>query len=452
MTVAAATALSTTPAWAEDAQGYWTGSVGNVRVIVQFNKLENGSWEATVSAPAQRLTAKVEDLVVTPDQISFSLRNLRASYKATWNEEAHAWAGTWTQGRTTTLNLQRSAREELKPKRPQEDEIAASPSPYSNNEVSFSNDAAAIRLYGTLTVPDGKGPFPAVVLVQGSGPLNRDSDVLGHKTFLVLADYLSRRGIAVLRYDKRGVGKSNGNLREATTLDLATDAEAAVRYLRSRPEVDSRHIGVLGHSEGGLISPLLASRDAQLAFAVMLAGPGIRGDRLLVEQMSLKAQAQGAPEQTVAKRRLLFQDVFAAMVAEPSVEGANSKAAAILDAAERQGDMPAGSGRALVQQYGTPWFHAMLSYDPSPALQAVRQPILVLNGELDRQVPAAIDLAAIRTALRDNPHAVVKEMPGLNHLFQTARTGAIAEYGEIPETMAPSALEAIAGWIAATVR
>jgi pimeloyl-ACP methyl ester carboxylesterase len=450
---AAALAMLAPQANAEDAQGYWTGNIANsVRVVVQFNKPADGRWEATLSVPAQNLVTKVDDVVVTPDQVGFTLPRLKASYKAAWNDQTKSWNGTWTQGRPAPLNLTRTTLDASKPKRPQEEEIAARAPVYSSSEVNFDNDAAKVRLAGTFTVPQGKGPFPAVVLVHGSGPINRDGEVFGHKIFLVLADYLSRQGIAVLRYDKRGVGQSSGSRNEATTVDLATDAEAAVRFLRSRPEVDVRHIGVIGHSEGGLVAPLLASRDSALGFVVMLAGPGIGGGRLLVEQLALSSRARGVPEPMIARDRLLHQALFAAMVAEPTLEGATGKARLIMEDAERKGELPAGAGKSLIERFGTPWFHALLGYEPAPVLKTVRQPVLVLNGERDLQVPAAMNLAAIRAALQDNPQAVVKEMPALNHLFQTAKTGAGAEYAEIEETFAPAALETIGSWIKTAVR
>jgi fermentation-respiration switch protein FrsA (DUF1100 family) len=445
---AAVLAMLTAPAKAEDAEGTWSGSIANsLRVVVQFHKPADGRWEATLSVPAQNLVTKVEEVVVTPDQVGFTLPRLRASYKAEWDPQTQSWLGTWTQGRTAPLNLKRTTLDAARPKRPQEETIAASAASYSSSEVGFDNEAAGVRLAGTLTVPQGKGPFPAVVLVQGSGAINRDGDVAGHKTLLVMADHLSRQGIAVLRYDKRGVGKSTGKLREATLPDLAADAEAALRFLRSRPEVDPRHIGVVGHSEGGLVAPLIAARDPKLGFIVMLAGPGLRGERVLVEQLALTSKARGVPERLVERDRQLHQALFAAMVAEPSSESANAKASLILQEAERKGELPTGAGKTLVERFGTPWFHGLLSYEPGAVLKTVRQPVLALNGERDLQVPPAMNLGAIRQALHDNPRATVKQLPGLNHLFQTAQTGAIGEYAEIEETFAPAALETISAWI-----
>lgn len=452
---ALAAALATGTAHAEDARGYWSGAIGNsLNVIIRVNSSAEGRWQATMSVPKQHLETEVEDLVVTPEQVSFALPRFRASYTARWNAQENAWVGMWTQGRSSPLVLRRIEAQALAavtPKRPQEAAIAARTPAYASSEVRFSNAAAKVELAGTFTVPEGAGPFPAVVLVHGSGSLDRDGDVFGHKSFLVLADHLARQGIAVLRYDKRGVAKSSGSLKDATTFDLADDAEAAVEFLRGRAEVDGRKIGIVGHSEGGLIAPLVASRNRAVAFVVMLAGPGVRGELLLVEQLALTAKARGVPADAIGKERALNQALFAAVVSEPKLEDARRKAGLVMDDAERTGVLPAGRGKTLIDRFATPWFHSMLSYEPAPALKATRQPVLVLNGELDLQVPAAIDLAAIRTALSGNARAVVKQMPALNHLFQTAGTGAIAEYGVIEETMAPAALETIGDWIRATV-
>ena len=454
LVLAALAVMVTKPAYAEDATGSWSGSIANaLGVTMQFNKAADGRWEGTLWVPQQDMTSKVDKLIVTGDQISFALINLDAGYSARWNEQEKSWTGTWSQqGRTAPLILKRADAAALKPKRPQEEAIVARVPTYSSSEVSFNNDAAKVALAGTFTVPLGKGPFPAVVLVHGSGALDRDEVVFGHKIFLVLADHLSRKGIAVLRYDKRGVGKSSGSFDSATSLDLAGDAEAALRFLRARADVDSRHIGIIGHSEGGLIAPLVASRDPALGFVVLLAGPGVRGELLMVEQLALSSKANGAPDEVVAAERKLNKALFAALTSEPQLDRARVKASLVMEQAARDGTLPPGKDKGWATHFSTPWFHAFLRHEPGPALQATRQPILVLNGELDRQVPSAMDLAAIRSALKHNARAVVKELPKLNHLFQTAVTGSGAEYFGIEETMAPLALDTVTDWIQATLK
>jgi uncharacterized protein len=450
----AALALATSPASAEDATGYWGGRIANsLNVFLQFKKSPDGLWDGTMAVPQQGVTLKVDQLVVTEEQLSFKLAALNAGFTARWNEQSHAWEGSWSQqGQSLPLTLERTDANAQKPKRPQEAAIAARQPGYTSSEVNFANAPANVTLSGTFSVPQGKGPFPAVVLVHGSGPLGRDEEILAHKPFLVLADHLARRGIAVLRYDKRGIGQSTGVYKGATTFDFASDAEAAVRFLRSRPEVDTRRIGIIGHSEGGLIAPLVAARDPELDFIVMLAGPGVRGELLLAEQMRLGAKANGMPDDLVAKEDALNRTLLAAMASEPQLDAAIAKMRQAEEVATRNGAVPAETVKQRSQQFSSPWMHAFLRHEPGPVLQSIRQPVLALNGERDLQVPAAMDLSAIRVALKDNPRAVVKELPQLNHLFQTAPTGATQEYFTVDETFAPLALDTISEWILATVK
>lgn len=445
------------PARAEDARGQWSGTIANtVTVILKVEQGAGGAWEATLSSPSQGFATKVEKFETSADRLSFAIPKLNASYQASWDAQAQAWSGTWSQGQKAPLALKRISAQDAaaaQPRRPQESAIAAgaAAAPYVSQEVKFDSSAAGVKLAGSLSVPKGAGPFPAVVLVHGSGPNNRDEDVFNHKIFLVLADHLARQGIAVLRYDKRGIAQSTGDYKAATTFDFADDAQAAVAFLRSRADIDARHIGMIGHSEGGLIAPMVAARDPQLGFVVMLAGPGVRGELLMIEQMALASRAGGASEADLARERVLNSALFAAIAGEKDLAQAHVKAKAILDQAEKDGVLPPGMGALQLKSFTSPWFHSFLALEPGPALRAMRQPVLVLNGELDRQVPSRLDLDAIRAALAGNPRAVVKELPKLNHLFQTAATGAGSEYGKIEETVAPAALAEVSSWIRAQV-
>ena len=449
----AALALAASPAHAADATGHWKGRIANsLNVFLEFGKAQDGKWEGTITVPQQSMKARVDQLEVGEESIAFKLLSLNAGFTARWSEEDKAWVGAWSQnGQTIPLRLERSDAAAFKPKRPQVEAIAARLPTYTSSDITFVNPKGGHSLAGTLTVPHGKGPFPAAVLVHGSGPVDRDETLFDHKLFLVLADHLSRQGIAVLRYDKRGIGKSGGVYKGATTQDFALDAEAAVSFLRTRHEVDAARIGMVGHSEGGLIAPMVAARDPKLAFAVMLAGPGVRGELLMVEQIALAAKARGVPDEMVDRERELNRALFAAIVAEPQAELAGDKARRMMIDAERAGILPPGTAEPRAKAFSSTWFHGFLRHEPGPVLRTVRQPILVLNGERDLQVPAGMNLVAIRGALQDNPRAVVKELPALNHLFQTARTGAGSEYAEIEETMAPLALDTVSEWIKATV-
>jgi pimeloyl-ACP methyl ester carboxylesterase len=296
-----------------------------------------------------------------------------------------------------------------------------------------------------------------VVLVSGSGPQDRDETLLGHKPFLVLADYLTRRGIAVLRLDDRGVGASTGSFAAGTSEDFAQDAAAAVRWLRARPEVADDRVGIVGHSEGGLIAPLVASRTPEVAFLVLLAGPGIPSAELLVMQGALISRAGGDADAEVQRTSALQREMFAAIAATADSAALHARMREIgarfqasLTPEERaQAEMSDATMNAAINTLISPWFRWFLRYDPAPALRATRVPVLAINGSLDLQVPADENLAGIQRALAEggNRDVTVEKLPGLNHLFQTARTGAPSEYAEIEETFSPAALRRIGDWI-----
>jgi pimeloyl-ACP methyl ester carboxylesterase len=361
--------------------------------------------------------------------------------------------GAWEQGgMSLPLGLKRVAQVTVA-RRPQDPKP---PFPYRQEEVAFGS-VPGVQLSGTLTLPQGAGPFPAVVLVTGSGPQDRDESLLGHRPFAVLADHLTRRGIAVLRYDDRGVAKSTGRFADATSADFAEDALAAVRYLRTRREVASGKLGIAGHSEGGLIAPMVAVRSPDVAFLVLLAGTGLPGDSILKMQARLIARASGASAEMIELSARVQTRMFAAVV-----EGGDSAAvrarlrqigaealAQMTEEQRRAAQLTPAAMDANIAQISTPWFRYFLAYDPRPTLRRVRVPVLALNGSLDLQVPPKEDLAAIAAALREGGNRDVRtiELPGLNHLFQTTATGAPTEYAQIEETMSPAVLNAVSAWI-----
>jgi pimeloyl-ACP methyl ester carboxylesterase len=295
-----------------------------------------------------------------------------------------------------------------------------------------------------LTTPEGKGPFTAVVLISGSGPQDRDESLMGHRPFAVLADHLTRKGIAVLRLDDRGIGKSTGRFAAATSADFASDTEAAVTYLEARPEIDRRKIGLVGHSEGGLIAAMIAARNAHVAFVVMMAGTGVRGDELLIAQAGAVLEGMGASAEAVQQAIAKQRELVTAIRTEPDDAAALAKLRDIVGPAVPQAQLS-----AQFQQLRSPWFKFFLDYDPAISLRNVHVPVLAINGEKDRQVPPAQNLPPIRQALAaaGNKNVEVLELPGLNHLFQTAKTGAPIEYAEIEETISPTALDTISRWI-----
>jgi pimeloyl-ACP methyl ester carboxylesterase len=331
------------------------------------------------------------------------------------------------------------------------------PFPYAEEEVAYENRTApGVKLAGTLTLPKSDGPFAAVLLITGSGPQDRDEALMGHKPFLVLSDYLTRRGIAVLRVDDRGVGKSTGTFGTATTKDFATDALAGVEYLKTRKEIDPKRIGLIGHSEGGVIAPMVAADSPDVAFIVMMAGTGLPGDEILYLQSALISKANGASNELIATTTQAQKQIFAIAKEETDNTVATKKIREVMEKV-RAGLTPEqrqtlGYGSTIDSQITpllTSWFRYFLAYDPRPALRKVKCPVLAINGENDLQVPPRQNLPAIEQALEDgeNPDHQIVKLPGLNHLFQTSKTGSPSEYSKIDETISPAALGVIGDWL-----
>lgn len=453
---------------APSAAGDWGGTLDTggvqIRLVVHFTRAPGGGLAGTLDSPDQGAKGIPFSLVrQTGAAVHAEAAAIRAVYDSTLDAAGKTVTGTWTQVMPLPLTLTRMTAATraalLRDDRPQEPKP---PLPYDASDVAFPGGAPGVSLAGTLTLPPasaGAGPFPGAILIAGSGPNDRDETILRHKLFLVLADSLTRRGIAVLRYDKRGVGKSTGSYASATTQDYAEDAQAAFAFLKAQPRVDAKKVGLIGHSEGGLIAPLVAAKAPDVAFLVLLGGSGVPGERIIAEQAALIARAEGASAAEVAKDEALEKKILAAAAREPDAEQARWQVEALLrqnwvtlTPAQRtaMGD-PALFIQAQSAALVSPWFRYFLRYDPAPALKQVRCPVLALGGSLDLQVPPAENLAAIGAALKagGNADVTTREMPGLNHLFQTARTGSPSEYGRIEETMAPAALSAVGDWIAA---
>jgi len=439
---------------AEDATGDWSGLLaGQYHMVVHVVKDTAGRYQATLESPDQGSFVLTADAVVSdPSHLNFAVPKIGARYTGRWNAEKKSWVGTWTQSMSLPLVLSRMAShasELAPPKRPQEEAIATGPRPYRMEEVTFPDASAGITLAGTLSVPKGRGPFPAVVLIGGTGPGTRDENGFGHKLFLVLADALTRRGVAVMRYDKRGVGASGGDFNSATIPDFANDAEAAMTFLKSRPEIAPDHIGLIGHSEGGAIAPMIAVRNASARFTVLMAGPGMRIGRLLNVQNAKIAEASGMPAEQIARKTAFFNKLYADLAADQGGTHALSIAKADMAQGVRDHVIRAENAETLAHQLTSPWARQAFNYDPIPTLRALKTPILVLDGSRDLFVPPVENLAAIKGALQRNPDATIVELPNINHMFQTAKIGTPAESVDIEETIAPVALKVITDWVVA---
>jgi pimeloyl-ACP methyl ester carboxylesterase len=344
---------------------------------------------------------------------------------------------------TVLLTISSTACAKTRPQDPQP------PFPYQSIEVSYKNPKEDVRLGGTLVIPAGKSPFSAVLLITGSGLQDRDETIFNHRPFAVIADYLARRGIASLRFDDRSVGKSTGDVENATTADFATDVEAGVAFLKTRPEVASKSIGLIGHSEGGIIAPMVAAKlENDIAFIVLLAGTGVAGDRILLEQQIAITKANGGTPQTIETQRKLMETIL------PIIKTSNETRDVLtnrLVATAKTIDSETSENkiRNNMQRLTSAWMRFFISYDPAPALAKVKCPVLALNGTKDVQITPQLNLAAIEQTLKQSGNQDYKtlELSGLNHLFQTAHTGSPSEYEEIEETFSPTALKLIADWI-----
>lgn len=435
------------PAKPADIVGAWLGTLNagpiKLRVAFHLTATENGLSATMDSIDQNAKGIPVTSVTLSGASLTLEVKQLGGKYEGKVAAGSDTIEGAWSQGGTSMPLVLKRVKDAaaLELRRPQN---PVKPYPYREEDVSYDNPAAGIKLAATLTVPPGQGPFPAVLLITGSGPQDRDESLMGHKPFLVLADHLTRKGIAVLRVDDRGIGKSGGSFATATTADFATDAEAGLAYLKTRPEVDPRKIGLIGHSEGGIIAPMVAARHADVAFIVMMAGSGVPGDEILVAQVALIAEASGASREQVEGIAADERELLGLIKTETD--------AAIMEKKVREklaGKMPEAQLGPQLKAIASPWFRYFLTYDPAPALSKLRCPVLAINGDKDTQVSPKQNLPAIRKALEagGNKNFEVVELPGLNHLFQTAKTGAPAEYGQIEETMSPVALSKISSWI-----
>ena len=450
--LAAGTLVS--PATAQETEteiaGEWAGSVvlptGELPFSVTF-EVADGVLSATMDIPVQgALGLPLTAVSFANGRVHFELR---APIGAVWDGalEGDGIEGEFTQGAASgTFSVLRAEAEE-----------PAEPVPYREEEISFEN--GDIHLEGTLTLPEGEGPFPAVVLITGSGAQDRDEVVFGFPVFRVLADQLTRRGIAVLRYDDRGVGGSTGSVADATTSDFAGDALAGIARLARHPDLDAARIGLVGHSEGAVVAPLAASRSEAVRFAVLLAGSTVPGTEILYEQAAAIARADGAPEERIAWNTDFQRRLFAAMEAGEGLDAYREELAVAIregiEALSEEQRAPIADVDAHVQsqveaqinRLETPWFRYFLTYDPVPALRGTRVPVLALFGGLDLQVLADQNRPPLEAALSDNADVTVDVLPRANHLFQAATTGSPAEYGLLEHAFVDGFADTIADWI-----
>ena len=434
--------------------GHWEGHIaipGQPLAVKVDLTVNDNSWSGTIDIPAQGAKdLPLANIHVDEDDagvgVKFSIRDVPGNPTFDGRLGAGVISGTFSQaGAKFDFRLSREI--VPGPARPQEPKP---PFPYQIEEVVFEN--GPVSLAGTLTVPQGVGPFPAVLLISGSGLQDRDESIFGHKPFWVIADHLSRADIAVLRVDDPGIGQSTPHPKPPTTAVFATDVEAGVAFLKRDDRMGA--VGLMGHSEGGAIAAIVASRRDDIGFVVLLAGPGVPGAELLRKQNERIFEVMGIAGARKQSLLTLLDRLFTTLTADMAKEARRQAVDEIVRKQfEINGVPPAQQDETLVQaaveQALNPWMRYFLTFDPRPALEKIRVPVLALNGELDLQVDAEQNLTAIAAALHKggNRNVNVHGLSKHNHLFQRAKTGLVNEYALIEETISPEVLNLIRDWV-----
>lgn len=442
----------------QEITGRWNGILKvpgvQMRIVFNITKTDSG-YSATMDSPDQGVNgAPVTNTSFGNAVLKLAIPTANIEYEGILGSDNIIVGNFKQRGQSVPMNLSKEKQESQKVVRAQE---PAKPYPYRSEDIYFENKKAGITLAGTLTLPKAEGVFPVVILISGSGPQNRDEELLGHKPFLVLADYLTNNGIGVLRFDDRGTALSKGDYGTATSLDFSTDVEAAVEYLKTRKEINKKKIGLVGHSEGGVIAPMVASRSNDIAFIVLLAGTGIPGDQLLLLQQELIGKASGASNEELQKSVKMNKEAFAMVVkatdqSQLKIDLASYFKQILKDIPD--GRRPAGMNEEAyvalqVKSLTRPWMQYFLKYDPAAALEKVSCPVLAINGAKDLQVPPKENMEAIKRSLAKggNNNVTTKELPNLNHLFQECTTGSPNEYAAIEQTFSPVGLKTILDWL-----
>lgn len=498
--------------------GSWLGTLSikdqSLRLVLNIALNEKNETIVTLDSPDQGAKEIPGILTkLTDDSIVVVVKSIAGKYSGKIATRDSEISGIWQQGGITLPLVLKKTDQKPSINRPQEPKP---PFPYDTQEVTLANPLAKIKLSGTLTLPKGLNSYPLVVLISGSGPQNRDEELLGHKPFLVLADFLTRNGIGVLRYDDRGTGKSEGKFEMATTLDFVSDASAAVDFLKNflqkrssgrssdvqevstnaklavdkntsgqNGSVDlsegelvaatlasdvqgvsanaqlavdrstSGQIGLVGHSEGGLVASILASQREDISTIVLLAGPGLPGEQILMMQSEINGKVLGYDDTRIRKNLDVNQKIYSVLKKYPDKAEASAKIKLLLE--KNYLNLPKGDPEKMtgaeidqvVKSSTSPWFRFFLTYDPASALSKVKCPVYALNGSNDFQVSPKENLQAIEKALvlGGNSNYSVEEIQGVNHLFQTTDNGSTANYGAIEETMSVDVMKKILNWI-----
>lgn len=461
-----------TAAKAQDIAGSWMGviPVGAIKLHVVFNikHASDTGYTATFDSPDQKAFGiPCGSAVLKKDSLSIGIAAISGGYNGLWNGK-DSISGVYHQhGGKILLNLKRitEAEKTALANGPVRSQTPRPPYGYYSQDVEYDNADKSLHYGATFTRPNGSGKYPAVIIISGSGTQDRNGDMFGHKPYWVLADYLTKHGIAVLRVDDRGAGKSSPgkDIKDVTSLELSYDVEASLNYLENRPDVDKKHIGLIGHSEGGIIAPMVAARRMDVAFIVMWGAPEVGGAGINTEQNAYLLKKAGIDSAAIAAFKQVHLQILRLFASSPSEAALDEKITPVFDAWKKEqpesvlkalyvhDDSMAGKNVTTMYNslYDLPWMRFFISYQPEKDLGKVKCPVLAVIGQKDTQVEPGPNLDKIKEVLTEsgNHDFEVKELPGLNHLLQTANTGDVSEYEKIPETMSPMAMQTICSWI-----
>ena len=446
--------------------GYWSGKLKMLSIELDFQikvSKSNKSLDGFISIPSQKVSEyKLPVFTYKKNQVHFEMPSSAGTAKFDGKLKADSIKGTLLQaGMKGTFYLVRTDQ----PIKEEKVEVQKKePLPYSEEDIAFKN--GRILLAGTLTTPKTEGNYPAVILLTGNGPQDRDEDIFGFKIFQIIADYLTKNGFAVLRYDDRGVGGSTGNSMQSTTEDFANDALAAIDFLKKQKSIDKTKIGLLGHSEGAQIAELSAVSSKDVSFIVLLSGNGVDGGKALIEQQKLILKASGFTDSLITQNLELQYKINNALSNDIDLNNIRKdiRAFAEKDYAGLSKDVKNSiqdketylnsNVQSQINIFNNPWFRYYVKYDPIPTLEKIKIPVLMLFGELDLQFPPSLNKQKMEDALvkagNKNFKSVV--LPKANHLYQEAKIGSPSEYTELKKEFVPGFLETIGNWISGIVK
>ena len=446
----------------KSAIGTWAGALDvgyKIRLVVHIKAGSADDLIATIDSPDQGAKdIPVSRVILLGDSLKLEVAMIKGNFRGTFLNDTSI-AGTWYQG-TAVLPLSFVKTDKtIVINRPQ---TPKAPFNYKLQDVEYDNADKSVHFGGTFTFPSSGGPFPTAILITGSGQQDRDETIFEHKSFAVIADYLTKQGFAILRVDDRGVGKTNGQTSNATSVDFANDVEAGIAYLKTRPEVDVKKIGMIGHSEGGLIASIIAAKRKDINFIVLLASPGVKGSVLVVDQSGAMLKPYGISEESVNFYKSFVEELIKTTLASRDSIERRKKILVAYDKWKKAtpeinrkelGFKDDSTSEALINRslksFNSAWMRYFLETDPSKLLEKTNAKILALNGEKDFQVSATLNIPAITNALKHSESKVHEEkiLPGLNHLFQTCTLCTLAEYAQLEETFSPVALAVMGTWL-----